>query len=308
MARRKRHQEEHVNHERWLVSYADFITLLFAFFVVMYAISSVNQGKYRVLSDTLDAAFNPKGPFEQQQRTLDPIQVGEVSSQAGTDKIHVEDAATAIVNERMDAIREQASDRALVEQYRETIDTMANELDDALQTQIESDLVNIKRNDLWLEIDIKSSLLFRSGFANVSRDAMPVLQEIARILSPFPNRIHVEGFTDNVPISNPVYPSNWELSAARAASVVRLLSEQGMDAEKMAAIGYGEFRPIADNNTVEGRSQNRRVSLVVLAAGNFEAASPGAEREALYNDAELQGNTTPELEQGIQQLPLNEGL
>lgn len=306
MARRKR-PEEHVNHERWLISYADFITLLFAFFVVMYAVSSVNEGKYRVLSDTLEAAFDPAGTFSEEQRSMDPIQIGEVARKDRDQNVQIEKEASSTQDDEPPPLRQDIIDTERLNQALEVIDTMADELEDALSPQIQSDLVNVKRNDLWLEIEIKSSLLFGSGSAKISRRAVPVLSEISQILKPFPNKIHVEGFTDNIPISNPVYPSNWELSAARAASVVRLLAGNGIDPSNMAAIGYGEFRPIADNNTREGRNQNRRVSLIVLAAGNYEAVDPAQAPELLMNDLDLRGRGSPNLDRALQQLPLREG-
>lgn len=307
MARKKR-QEEHVNHERWLVSYADFITLLFAFFVVMYAVSSVNEGKYRVLSDTLEAAFDPAGTFEEEQRSMTPIQIGEVSQTDRNDDIQLQkEAMNALEQEASDMPRVDIIDTEQLNRTMQAVETMANELEDALSPQIESDLVNIKRNDLWLEIEIKSSLLFNSGSAKISRQAIPVIRDITRILKPFPNKIHVEGFTDNVPISNPVFPSNWELSASRAASVVRLLADTGMNPVNMAAIGYGEFRPIADNNTREGRIKNRRVVLIVLAAGNYEAVTAGQEQDYLMNDIDRRGRGSPVLDRALQELPLRRG-
>jgi len=307
MARKKR-PEEHVNHERWLVSYADFITLLFAFFVVMYAVSSVNEGKYRVLSDTLEAAFDPAGTFEEEQRSMTPIQIGEVSQTDRKNDIQLQEEATnALQQDASDMPREDIIDTEQLNRTMQAVDTMADELEDALSPQIESDLVNIKRNDLWLEIEIKSSLLFSSGSAKISRQAVPVIRDITRILKPFPNKIHVEGFTDNVPISNPIFPSNWELSAARAASVVRLLADTGMNPVNMAAIGYGEFRPIADNNTREGRIKNRRVVLIVLAAGNYEAATSGQEQDYLMNDIDMRGRGNPVLDRALQELPLRRG-
>src|SRR5690606_7234999 len=117
----------------------------------------------------------------------------------------------------------------------------------------------------WVEVEINTSILFPSGSARLSAEAIPILERLAEILRPFPNPIHVEGFTDNVPINTPAVPSHWELSAARAASVVHLCTKANIDPQRMAAIGFGEYRPVADNSTEEGRSKNRRVVIVVLA-------------------------------------------
>ena len=130
---------------------------------------------------------------------------------------------------------------------------------------IELGLIHIRRNELWLEVEIKSNVLFKSGSAVIKRESVPVLSEIGQILSRFPNLIKVEGFTDNQSIKSPVYPSNWELSAARAASVVRLFELSDVNSERLRAVGYGKNRPVASNTTAEGRAKNRRVVVIIMA-------------------------------------------
>jgi chemotaxis protein MotB len=261
---RKRRHEEHVNLERWLVSYADFITLLFAFFVVMYAISSINEGKYRVLSDTMTAAFKTT------PKTARPIQVGsdgvtgEPSPLQNDQTAAGQPSAIALVKRSgsgqpsaLDLLQRTARDNALGE--------IADDFTEAFRPLIDQQLINITRDDLWVEIEINTSILYPSGSAELEDEALPVLARIAEILKRYPNHLQVEGFTDNLPINTPVFPSNWELSAARAASVVHLFMNNGVEPERMAAIGFGEYRPVADNVTPEGRRRNRRVVLVVLA-------------------------------------------
>ena len=119
------------------------------------------------------------------------------------------------------------------------------------------------RDRLWIEIELSSSLLFPSGDALPNDQAFQLIDKVAGILAPFDNPVHVEGFTDNLPISTDKFPTNWELSAARAGSVVRMLAAQGVNPSRLAAVGYGEFQPVADNATAEGRARNRRVVLVV---------------------------------------------
>ncbi len=252
MARRKKKVEEHVNHERWLVSYADFITLLFAFFVVMYSISSVNIGKFRVLSDTLEAVFTDS------KKSVDPIQIGELS--------RGEDAKQKNVDPRPEPaqIIELPVAPIVPEETIRTINDISNQLNNALLEQIENDDVNIKKGEDWLELEIKSNVLFYSGESKLEKEAVPIIGKVADILRQSANPIQVEGFTDNQAINTPRFPSNWELSAARAASVVHLLDRYGLNPSRMSAIGYGEFKPIADNGTNEGRQKNRRVVLVVL--------------------------------------------
>ena len=128
---------------------------------------------------------------------------------------------------------------------------------------ISSEQLSVRGNEFWIEITLNSSLLFPSGDAIPNDAAFAIIEKVARILAPYRNPVHVEGFTDNVPIHNSQYPTNWELSAARAASIVRMLAQDGLDAGRLAAVGYGEFQPVADNATADGRARNRRVVLVI---------------------------------------------
>ncbi|WP_339513020.1 flagellar motor protein MotD [Pseudomonas sp. RL_15y_Pfl2_60] len=235
---RRRHQEEHENHERWLVSYADFITLLFAFFVVMYSISSVNEGKYKILSETLTGVFN------QPDRSIKPIPVGE------------------------ERPRTTEPDRSLVDEDvtqapQDSLQSISESITAAFGDLIASDQLKVRGNELWIEIELSSSLLFSSGDALPSDAAFDIVEKVAKILAPYGNPVHVEGFTDNQPIHTAQFPSNWELSAARAASIVRMLALDGVSPSRMASVGYGEFQPVADNATSEGRARNRRVVLVI---------------------------------------------
>ncbi|PZW71086.1 chemotaxis protein MotB [Pseudomonas sp. URMO17WK12:I1] len=239
MARRRRH-EEHENHERWLVSYADFITLLFAFFVVMYSISSINEGKYKILSQTLTGVFN------QPDRSIKPIPVGD-------ERPRTTEPDRSMVDEESSQQQIAAS----------TLQNIADSIRDAFGGLLQSDQLKVRGNELWIEIELSSGLLFPSGDALPNDEAFEIIEKIAKILAPYGNPIHVEGFTDNQPIKTPQYPTNWELSAARAASIVRMLAMDGVDPSRLAAVGYGEFQPVADNATAEGRARNRRVVLVV---------------------------------------------
>lgn len=280
MARKKK-PEEHVNHERWLVSYADFITLLFAFFVVMYALSTVNEGKYRVLSDSLIAAFR-NAP-----QSLKPIQVGETIK-----------APPKIMPDSRPEMKPIPPDTQPIEareekqqqegkggmRDRKKLNKIQKKLEKSLGSMIERDLISVKRTGKGLEVEINSSILFDSGRALIQAKAVPVLTEVASAIKDLPNAVRVEGFTDNVPIETALFPSNWELSAGRAASVVHIFSDEGVDPFRLAAIGYGEYRPITMNNTPEGRKRNRRVVVVILS----EAA------EKLYDMEQVVELTTEE--------------
>jgi len=251
--RRRRKVEENVSHERWLVSYADFITLLFAFFVVMYSISSVNQGKYRVLSDSLEATFSDP------RRSIDPIQIGEVE-RGNTERTPKDNPRDVEDPNVIEVFKKPPVSNETIE----TINEISRQLNSSLKNLIDNKDVTIKQGDDWLELEMKSSVLFYSGEARLENSAIPIIGKVADILRDSANPIQVEGFTDNNPISTNRFPSNWELSAARAASVVHLLDRYGLKPARMSAIGYGEFKPIADNRTIEGRQKNRRVVLVIL--------------------------------------------
>ncbi|MGH8466141.1 MAG: flagellar motor protein MotD, partial [Pseudomonas sp.] len=241
---RRRQPEEHENHERWLVSYADFITLLFAFFVVMYSISSINEGKYKILSQALIGVFNDP------DKSMRPIPIGD------------ERPLTVKPAEPLIKDSDQV-DAGLAQTSSDPLKTITDDVRDAFGDLIKSDQMTVRGNELWVEIELNSSLLFGSGDAMPSDVAFNIIEKVARILKPFANPVHVEGFTDDLPIRTAQYPTNWELSSARAASIVRLLAMEGVNPARMASVGYGEFQPIAGNDTAEGRARNRRVVLVI---------------------------------------------
>jgi len=275
MARKKKH-EEHENHERWLVSYADFITLLFAFFVVMYAVSSVNEGKYRVLSDSLVAAFKSS------PRSNTLIQLGSSATKRDIDMAvqkamkrsahETGESAQAPLGSPFEALtkslRADQEFRGAGQRGAGNLKRLEAQVAQAMAGLIARELIKVRSSDTWLEIEIKDSVLFASGSAHLQTEAIPVLEELAKIFSRLSNAIAVEGFTDNLPIETDEFPSNWELSTARAASVVHLFSARGIEPTRLSAVGYGEFQPIADNSTPEGRAENRRVVLVVSSSNS----------------------------------------
>jgi chemotaxis protein MotB len=270
MARRRKNHEEPENLERWLVSYADFITLLFAFFVVMYAVSSVNEGKYRVLSEALNTVFLATPSSD------DPIQIGEPPrdllalpdgplvpqpNQAGA-----EGEALGAAEGESGAVQGTDQGEGAGERFREdgAATRVADELMISLQDYIDQDLLKVTQAGDRIEIEMRAKMLFASGTAHLTRPSLQALREMSKTLKRVSSHLQVEGHTDNVPIATPAFPSNWELSAARAASVVHFLGRQGVEPWRMAAVGLGEHRPIAENTDEEGRAANRRVTIVVL--------------------------------------------
>lgn len=263
---RRKQEEAPENHERWVISYADFITLLFAFFVVMYSISSVNEGKYKVLSDSLENVFSEKA------KTLVPVQVGKNSQMAVTTRLIELPVPGSFPSEEdykysvegvFENVETEATPTAQKEDPVEALAQLSDQLAVTLQDLVKEDLASINSTEDWIEVDIKSSVLFPSGAAVPSQQARKIVLKVAQLLKDYTNPIHVEGFTDDIPIQNDFYPSNWELSAARAAAVVRLLELGDVAPDRMAAVGYAEFQPVADNATEEGRAKNRRVSLII---------------------------------------------
>ena len=287
MARHKKH-EDHVNHEAWAIPYGDLITLLLAFFVVMYALSSVNEGKYRVLSDSLVAAF--RAP----PKSLEPVQIGEPNRSKGSADIKLTrtlvpleiDNVVQLDNQTVERSREWEAMRAMGMLPEEIDETMAGirELTELIGKELEelvaADEVRLRASNFWLEIEINSAVLFPTASAALTETAKPIVERLGQILAPTSSRIQVEGHTDDVPIVTAEFPSNWELSAGRAATVVRLFAAAGVDPHRMAALGFGEYQPATGNDTPEGRAANRRVVVVVTAdtgALGGQRGSPSAE-------------------------------
>ncbi len=275
--RHKKGHDEHTNHEAWAIPYADLITLLLAFFVVMYAISTVNEGKYRVLSDSLVAAFRGT------PRAEEPIQVGEKQDNVSADSKTTLFSQPTMQGQRRSMltpvslkpalskvpIQSMPAGQFVVEDARaaaasKVLETVADRVVRAMDQLVRANLVFVRRKASLVEVEIRTDILFPSGSATLSPSAVPVIEKLGEILKPFPNPIHVEGHTDNRPIATVAFPSNWELSAARAASVVRRFTKAGIAPTRLSVIGDGEFDPIQSNATVQGRNANRRVVVVIL--------------------------------------------
>jgi chemotaxis protein MotB len=235
--------------DRWVISYADFITLLFAFFVVMYAISSVNEEKYKHLTEALSGVFVgvDQGKKENQTSTDGSSNSGFGVFTGGKTTVD----APEITISRPD------------QKETDALKALREEMEVNFASLIDEGQIKVTGNDLWLSIELRSNYLFPSGGALPDAAADSLLDAIAQMLKGKQNPIHVEGFTDNQKISTDAFPSNWELSSARAAAVVRLLAYFGVEPERMAAVGYGEYQPAYSNRTREGQRLNRRVLIVV---------------------------------------------
>jgi chemotaxis protein MotB len=259
----KHKHEERENHERWLVSYADFITLLFAFFVVMYSISSVNDGKYRTVSESIRAALNPV--------VSPPSSPSPITLSANKAALTAPDAP--------------GSKEVVVRKLRNLVKS--------IKAVPQMSMVRItEKVNGDIVITIPDQVLFNSGEAAVRSEALPFLEGLGGALIELNRHTKVEGHTDNVPIRTPQFPSNWELSAARAVMVVRVLSElYGVSADHLAAVGHADTRPVTGNLDLEQRAQNRRVEVVIL-----EQAPPAPVLETGNNVDEF-GRSTEDVPQ-----------
>jgi chemotaxis protein MotB len=241
---RKKYEEEHDNHDRWLVSYADFITLLFAFFVVMYALSSVNEGKYRVLANSLVNAFGhvPTAPLLKNE--IQPV--------------------VPLLPRALPRPKQHANDALLRE--REHLTGVARDILKVLAPLVEQGKVRVTQTTRGVSVEINASVLFAPGDARLSNESSEALKAVAAVLKNDDHAIRVEGHTDSVPIQTTLFPSNWELSAMRAGSVVRLFVENGIADVRLTAVGHGSTRPVDTNDTTKGRQRNRRVTVMILSS------------------------------------------
>ena len=260
----RRHiQENNENHDRWLVSYSDFITLLLALFVVMYAISQVNEGKYRDVAGSLVSAFG-----NQPNRAL---VASAIPGSGPVVKPGVDPAPDYLAAKKGRRLAEAQRRR------HEKMENIAHQIMAAFNPFLENGKVRVSRSSMGVRVEIDASLLFAPGRAELQRDSGEVLEAVAHVLKNIDHAIQVEGHTDNLPIETERFPSNWELSAVRASSVVRLLIAKGVSPARLTAAGYGETRPVEPNDSEEGRRRNRRVTVMV---SSEETVSPAPDEPA----------------------------
>ena len=252
MIRRKPIEEDDESPDRWLVSYDDFITLLFAFFVVMYAISSVNQSKYSDLTSSMGTAFSGTNTTDGRS--------GDIKNRSGIDH--------KIKGQPSSLIKPLPLSHLYSEKMRRDRETMTNmgvDLSNTLAPLISEGKVRVSQNNRGIRIDIHDSLLFSPGSAELASAASGIMNEIATEIKGNQRQIQVEGHTDNTEIHNATFFSNWELSAARAINVAKYLQQQGLDPAILSAAAFAEYKPVADNSTKEGRAKNRRIEITLVA-------------------------------------------
>ncbi|MBN8735187.1 MAG: flagellar motor protein MotD [Xanthomonadales bacterium] len=300
---RKPRHEEHVDSEKWAIPYADLMTLLLAFFVVMYSLSQINESKYRVLAESINEAFNGTGkviepiapaqparqvPLPDQARAANASPISQIAVPVAPRNLPVpgHEGAAADASQGKDAHAVDAGNPgngAAVSPgngaQAANLKTISTDVAKALKPWVDANQVVIRETRLWLEIEIRTDVLFPSGVAQLTDSAQKVLDDVAGVLGRFPNPIRVEGYTDDRPINTWRFPSNWELSAARAGSVARLFGDHGVDPSQIAIFGWGEYHPVASNDTPEGRNRNRRIAIVVLGGQATQRRDYGDDRQ-----------------------------
>ncbi len=249
MARKKK-QHAHVNHERWLVSYADFITLMFAFFVVMFASSQTDKSKAQVVSESVKRALEEN----QFAAKIAGILGGTVDNKGmGNAMMKGPGGAQKSTQTQMPPVK--MAELLPAQKF----------LDEKLKSEIKTGKVQVHMGPRGLVVSLSEAAFFPPGDDLVSKGARPTLEQIAKTLSELPNPVRLEGHTDSVPIHNSRFRSNWELSAARSIAMLELLTtEYGIPHERLAVAGYADTVPLASNDTAEGRARNRRVDLIIL--------------------------------------------
>jgi len=249
-----------VSRDRWLVSYADFITLLFGLFVVMYAFAKADQKKQMQVSEAIDSAFHSMGIFSEAALHQAKDSKASASAQKPVQPSNV------VMGENM---RSPA-------QVKEDLDHVGRDLSHALSNQIAERTVSIHMGRDGLVVSLREAGFFSSGSATPRPESAPTLRQIASKLGATAYDLRIEGHTDNIPIHNAEFDSNWELSSARATHIARIfLAMKAMPPDRLSAAGYAEFHPVASNDTAEGRGENRRVDLVVLPRTKIDLSAPG---------------------------------
>ena len=255
----RRRPAPHISHERWLVSYADFVTLLFAFFVVLYASSQIDKKKAARLSDAIETAFQQLGVFENESRGPGGV----------TAKMALPGDASAAVDPARNLSRLASSSIGLQEinHKKEDFNAIREELEKALAAEIKRNEVALRMEPDGLVVSLREVGFFDSGSATIKPGAENAFSRVASILQEHACAVRIEGHTDTVPIHTSQFASNWELSTARATELVKsLIENHGVPAERLSAAGYAEFHPVAGNDSAKGRQLNRRVDIVILAA------------------------------------------
>ena len=288
MARRKKkkhHEEE--GGEAWLLPYSDLMTLLLAVFIVLFAVSKVDSVKSEQLAESFQKTMMAEGAGVLDKDGSSVIPLNPDSSDSGDDNSN---SATSTEEPQTDTEKQTEtetqteSNNGIGQQELQNMEKLKAKLDEIFKTQGIGASVSTYIDERGLVISLNSAMLFDSGSATVKPENEDTLIKIATTIDTLHNYIRIEGHTDSQPINTAIYPSNWELSAARAINVVELFTDKGdIDPDKMVAVGYGEHRPVADNSTAEGRAKNRRIDIIILSEKYNSLEEQGSETQTTQN-------------------------
>jgi len=247
-------QKEDLN--RWLISYADYMTLMFALFVVLYAVAVVDEAKYEQIIESFKEATEQFSQISLEPPIMGilPFDTETILEQNGTGLINPNDKATdgdtqlSLYNKR---------------KLGASLSGLESTLNDSMVKLVESGQAKVTNDDEWLTVELSSGMIFPGGSAALTNYAKIVLRDLGTLLKPVNNYMRVRGYTDDTPINNEIFSSNWELSAARATSVLRALEQEGVASPRLAIEGYGQYNPFSDNDSEKNRSDNRKVVIAL---------------------------------------------
>ena len=265
--RARRHFVEHDNVDRWLVSYADYMTLLFALFVVLYAMAMVNEKQFETITESLGRVFQANEALPKNKghgEDILPVNSSKTNKRLYGDGI-LEETGPELLEGKNELSNIQDSN------IGSNLTSLEKELHTALYDLVESGYAKLQIDGDWLEIELNSGLLFPSGSASPTNSAKVIMSAIYDVIGDVSNFVRIRGYTDNQPIDTEIFSSNWELSVARATAILTLLERMNMNPARMAIEGYGEYYPIADNNSADGRAKNRRVVIAISKYGIQQA-------------------------------------
>ncbi len=261
--RKRRHAVEHDNIHRWLISYADYMTLMFALFVVLYAMAMVNEKPFESITESVGKVFQANSE-ESKNRGH-----GESILMVNTSKTTKDLYGDGLKEISGPALFDNETNLSNISdaQVGSNLSSLEEELNSALYDLVESGFAQLQIDGEWLEVELNSGLLFPSGSSSTTKSAQAILAVIYDVIGQSNNFIRVRGYTDNQTINNEIYSSNWELSIFRATAILRGLEGLGLNPARMAIEGYGEYYPSADNSTAEGRARNRKVVIAISKYG-----------------------------------------
>jgi len=261
--RKRRHYVEHDNVDRWLVSYADYMTLLFALFVVLYAMAMVNEDPFETATESIGKVFQANDELPKNRGHGDDIL--DVNSSKTNKRLYGNGILDVAGPELFEG--EVTLSNVSDSEVGTNLTSLEKELHTALYELIESGFAQLQVDGDWLEIELNSGLLFPSGSSSATNNANTILAVIYDVIGSTSNFIRVRGYTDDQPINTEIFSSNWELSVFRATAILRVLENLSLDPARMAIEGYGQYYPRDNNNTAQGRAQNRRVVIAISKYG-----------------------------------------